>query len=138
MAIIKWKECYETKNACLDSEHRRLVEQINRLFEAMKEHRTEAVMLSIFDELVGYTEQHFKHEEELLETYQYPDLMIHQEQHQKLTREVCAYRSQLEAGEQLSAGEVMKFLRGWLLGHIVESDLKYGAYLESRGGRFIS
>ena len=138
MAVIKWKECYETKITSLDGEHQRLVEQINQLIEAIKERRSEAVMLSIFDELVNYTEQHFKHEEEQLETYHYPDLVTHREQHQKLTLDVCAYRNQLLAGEQLSAGEVMKFLRGWLLDHIVKSDLQYGAYLESRGGRFIS
>ena len=32
----------------------------------------------------------------------------------------------------------MKFLRGWLLGHIVNHDLAYGPFLESRGGRFLS
>jgi len=42
------------------------------------------------------------------------------------------------AGTEGLAQELYKFLRGWLIGHIVEVDKQYGAFLESRGGRFVN
>ena len=137
MSVIKWKDCYETKIVSLDKEHQGLVEQINRLYQAIREQRSEEVMLSIFDDLLDYTKQHFVHEERLLEEHRYPDLEQHRKQHQQLAQEVRAYRQQLESGEMPAAKEVMGFLRNWLLNHIVDCDLKYGSYLESRSGRFL-
>lgn len=138
MSVIKWKECYETKIVSLDNEHKCLVEQINLLYDAIRQRRSEEVMLGIFDQLVDYTKHHFSHEEALLEEYGYQELAVQQKQHQRLAQDVCAYRSKLEQGETLSAKEVMAFLRHWLLDHIVEHDLKYGPYLESRVDRLLS
>jgi hypothetical protein len=43
----------------------------------------------------------------------------------------------LLSGETIPAKDVMGFLRAWLLKHIVEYDLQYGPYIESRAGRFV-
>lgn len=137
MSVIKWKSCYETQIVSLDKEHQVLVELINQLYRAIREQRPEEVMLSIFDELLAYTEKHFVHEERLLEEYKYPELEQHRLQHQQLTEDVLSYRKQLEAAETPSAMDVMGFLRRWLLDHIADNDMRYGPYLESRGGRFL-
>jgi len=137
MPVITWKECYETKIISLDKEHQRLVELINQLYEAIRQKRSEEVMLPIFDQLLDYTKQHFAHEEEVLEEYSYPDLEQQREQHRKLTEQVSVYRQQLASENMPEAKEIMNFLRTWLLQHIVEYDLQYGPYLDSRAGRFI-
>ncbi|HEY5672827.1 MAG TPA: bacteriohemerythrin [Malonomonas sp.] len=137
MSAITWKEVYETNIVVLDKEHRRLVEQINRLYQAIREKRSEEIMLSIFDELVSYTDQHFANEERLLTEYGYPQLAEQQAEHKRLAQQVHDYRQQLDGDSALSATEVMGFLRQWLLDHIVKHDMQYGPYLESRGGRFL-
>lgn len=137
MPVITWKECYATKIISLDKEHQRLVELINQLYEAICQKRSDELMLPIFDQLLDYTKQHFVHEEAVLEEYNYPDLEQQREQHQKLTEQVSAYLQRLGSGENLEAKDVMNFLRTWLLQHIVEYDLPYGPYLDSRAGRFI-
>lgn len=138
MSIIAWKDVYETGIVALDKEHQGLVEQINLLYAAIREKRPDDVMLPIFDRLIVYTKQHFAHEESLLEKYNYADLALQREQHRALTQEVLDYRQQLVTGKRLSAMDVMGFLRSWLLEHIVEYDLRYGPYLDSRAGRFVS
>lgn len=138
MSGITWKGVYETNIVALDKEHQRLVEQINRLHQAIRDKRSEDVMLSIFDALVEYTSQHFVHEERLLEEYGYPQLSEQQAEHQLLAQQVLDYRQHLTGGTAVSATEVMGFLRNWLLDHIVKHDKHYGPYLESRAGRFVS
>ncbi len=137
MVGIEWKASYETRIESLDNEHRGLVDQINRLFQAILNKEVEEQLLPIFDELVTYTKQHFQHEEALLAEYNYPELESQQVEHKQLTQQVLDYRQKLEGGTAVSAQEVMGFLRKWLLEHIVKHDMKYGSYLESRGGRFI-
>jgi hemerythrin len=65
MSGITWQECYETKIVVLDKEPQRLVEQISRPFQAILKKNPEAVLLSIFDELVACPDNHFSHEERL-------------------------------------------------------------------------
>ena len=138
MPIITWKEVYETGIAALDNEHRKLVEQINRLGEVIRDKRNEEVVGEILAVLLDYTENHFQHEERLLQEYGFPGLAEHQEIHQALRNRVEEMKDQYADGHADLTKELYKFLRSWLLGHIVDVDKNYGAYLESRAGRFVS
>ena len=138
MPVITWKSVYETGIVALDTEHRQLVEQINRLYEAVRDKQTDEVLLETLTMLQDYTENHFQHEEKLLQEYDYPGLAEHQQIHQQLRNSVQELKTQATSGTQDIAKELLGFLRGWLLEHIVNVDKKYGTYLESRGGRFIS
>jgi hemerythrin len=138
MPLIQWKKIYETGIVALDQEHQQLVAQINRLGVAIRLKRADEVLSDILSALVDYTENHFAHEERLLEEYGFPGLAEHRQVHQRLREAVREMRSRSGEGTAGLAQELYKFLRGWLLEHIVEVDKNYGAYLESRGGRFIS
>jgi hemerythrin len=138
MATIAWKEIYETGIVALDKEHQQLVAQINSLFEAIREKRGEDALKDILAMLEDYTENHFQHEEKLLAEYNFPGLAEHQEVHQALRDDVQALKERYHQGSEGLAQELLKFLRVWVLEHIVNVDKKYGAFLESRGGRFIS
>jgi len=138
MPLIAWKEVYQTGIVVLDKEHQGLVEQINRLGEAIREKRGEDLLGDILQALADYTESHFEHEERLMQDYGFPGLPEHRQKHQELRDTVQAMKARSEGATEGLARELYKFLRGWLLEHIVEVDKQYGAYLESRGGRFIS
>lgn len=138
MPLIAWKEVYQTGIVALDEEHQGLVELINQLCEAIREKRGKDVLGEVLTALLDYTESHFQHEEKLMQQYGFPELEEHQKVHQSLRDTVQEINAKNVAGSEKLAHELYTFLRGWLLGHIVEVDKKYGAYLESRGGRFIS
>lgn len=138
MALIEWKDIYETGIVALDNEHRTLVEQINRLGQVLRNKSGDDALGEILAVLQDYTENHFRHEERLMQEYGYPDLAEHREIHQALRDSVAELKAEYADGKEGLAKELYKFLRGWLLGHIVEVDKKYGAFLESRAGRFVS
>ena len=137
MAIISWKAVYETGVVSLDNEHRELIEEINRLYEAVRDKRGTEVLGDILQMLEKYTVDHFKHEEKMMADYGYAGLEEHQKVHQDLIQAVDELKAKVSFGTEDLARQLLKFLRYWLLEHIVEVDKKYGKFLVARGGRFI-
>ncbi|MCF6265302.1 MAG: bacteriohemerythrin [Desulfuromusa sp.] len=137
MAVISWKEIYATGIVALDEEHRGLIQEINRLYEAVRDKRGEDVTEGILTALVAYTVDHFQHEEKLMAEYHFPGLEEHQKIHQELIATVEELKERATSGTEDLARELLIFLRTWLLEHILKVDKEYGAFLESRGGRFI-
>lgn len=137
MAVIEWKDIYETGIVALDQEHRGLVEEINRLYEAVRDKRGEDVLEDILNMLTTYTVDHFQHEERLMAEYGFPGLEEHRKVHGELIEKVAAMKARAQEETEDLARELLKFLRVWVLEHIVDVDKRYGTFLESRGGRFI-
>lgn len=137
MAIIKWKPVYETGIVALDKEHQGLVEQINELFEAVRDKRGSEVYADVVVVLETYVVEHFAHEEKLMAEYQFPGLADHQQEHQNLVAAVQELRKDHAERDESAARELLNFLRTWLLEHIVKVDREYGPFIESRAGRFV-
>jgi len=137
MAIIKWKQEYETGIVTLDKEHQGLVQQINALFEAVRDKRGSEVYSDVVAMLVTYVLEHFAHEEKLMQEYQFSGLAEHQHKHEKLVIAVKKLTAEDAVRDECAARELLNFLRTWLLEHIVKVDREYGPYIESRGGRFV-
>ncbi|MBN1958796.1 MAG: hemerythrin family protein [Desulfuromonadales bacterium] len=137
MAVIAWKEVYETGIVALDNEHKALVAEVNHLYEAIREKRGEEVLGEILTMLQKYTVDHFQHEEKLMAEYGFSGLEEHKEVHADLIQSVEDIKQRPSSGTEKLARELMQFLRGWVMAHIVEIDKKYGPFLESRAGRFV-
>ncbi|MFO7811730.1 MAG: bacteriohemerythrin [Pelovirga sp.] len=137
MAIIKWKPVYETGIVALDKEHQGLVEQINVLFEAVRDKRGNEVYADVVTMLDTYVLEHFDHEEKLMQEYQFPGFEEHRQEHRRLVAAVEKLKRDHAVMDESAARELLKFLRIWLLDHIVKVDKKYGSFIESRGGRFV-
>ncbi|MBD1399810.1 bacteriohemerythrin [Pelovirga terrestris] len=137
MAIIKWKQVYETGIVVLDKEHQELVKQINVLFEAVRDKRGNEVYADVVAMLDVYVLEHFAHEERLMQEYQFSGFEEHQQEHQRLVAAVEKRKTDHAAMDESAARELLNFLRTWLLEHIVKVDKRYGSFIESRGGRFV-
>ena len=137
MAVIGWKDVYATGINSMDKEHRGLIEQINLLYDAVREKRDDEIIAPILSALEKYTVEHFSHEERLMAEYQYPGLEEHKEVHKALIAEIDSFKQRANSSTEELAKELLTFLRKWLLEHILKVDKEYGPFLESRGGRFI-
>ncbi len=138
MAVIAWKEIYATGIVVLDNEHRGLIEQIDLLYEAVRDKRGDEVIVDILTTLEKYTVDHFQHEEKLMAEYHFPGLEQHKVIHVNLIAEIQKFKQKNSDGAEELAKELLSFLRSWLMEHIMKVDKEYGAFLESRGGRFIT
>lgn len=133
MPLMTWKDDYSVNIAQIDQQHKKLVDLINQLDEAMSQGKAKEVLGKILNDLVGYCASHFKTEEQLMQANGYPDYAEHKDKHDKMTAKVLSLKSEVATGKKLISLEVMKFLEQWLDKHILGTDKKYGPFLNSKG-----
>ncbi len=133
MALLNWQPNYTVNVSEIDKQHQKLVEMINNLHEGMKAGKGKEVLGNILDNLVKYTQFHFKYEETLFDKHIYPETLTHKRQHSDLVKQVMDYKNSFEKGESVLTMEIMNFLKIWLTEHIVGSDRKYSAFFNNKG-----
>ena len=133
MPLLNWNESYSVKIAKIDLQHKKLVDIVNELHDSMKAGKSKEVLGKTLDELINYTANHFKTEEDLFDKYGYPDNNVHKRQHSDLVDQVLKFKSNFVSGKSVISIDLMNFLRDWLTQHIVGSDKKYTSFLNSKG-----
>ena len=106
---------------------------INELHSAMRQRRSEDVLAGVLERLKQYTVKHFSTEEELFDRFGYPEAPAHKKAHHDLVEKVLAFEQELKNGRAKVTMEIMRFLKDWLVGHIMGTDKRYAPYLNSKG-----
>jgi hemerythrin len=130
MAVIKWRDSYNIGVEQFDQEHHRIVELINLMFEAVRDKSGKEVVEKVCQDVLSYTEYHFANEEQALRAINYPDLEEQVTEHAKLRTEAKRLQEIIQARFPEGSVELYHFLREWLIQHILDSDKKYGSYLQ--------
>ncbi len=125
----------ETGISEIDQQHRKLVSLVNRLYRAIKSGEGNEVLGEILNELVAYTDYHFKTEEYYFDKFGYPEGALHKEIHRKLTAQVLSFKEKFERGEATLSYDLLNFLKDWLVNHIGKTDKKYAPFLQEKGLR---
>lgn len=133
MALIKWEAAYSTGLNTIDDQHKKLIELINELHQAMKDRKTKEVMNTILSGLVSYTKTHFKFEEDRFEKFSFPNIAAHKKKHATFVQKISAFQSEFIAGNLLLSMDIMNFLKEWLVEHIQGTDLEYVALFKKNG-----
>ena len=131
MAIVVWDESFRIGIPELDAQHRKWIDLINAIHDAMKAGKSKEVLNSAINSLMAYTQVHFRAEERYLTQHNYPDLINHQIQHQKFVNKIQEFRRKYEAGQIGLSIEVMQFLSDWFVNHIKRTDMEYAKEINS-------
>jgi hemerythrin-like metal-binding protein len=129
MPLIKWRDSYSVGVERFDEEHKQLVELINEMFEMVRDKKSVNHLQDAIAKLIEYTRIHFADEEEAMEEVEYPHLEEHREIHANLLRQVLEFQEELRSGREELKMDLYKFLREWLMNHILDEDMKYSTYL---------
>jgi hemerythrin len=132
MALITWSDKLSVKVTQLDEQHKKLIEILNRLHDAMKVGKGKEILEEVLSSLIIYTQKHFAAEEELMKVNSYPGYAVHKQEHNQLVTQVLDVQKQMQTGVVLSQ-QVMNFLKNWLETHIQGTDKKYGPFLNQKG-----
>ena len=125
MAFMTWDTHFVTGNSEIDGQHQKLVNLINQLHEAMRTGKGGNALSGIFDELLAYTDYHFKTEEKLFDSIDYQEKDKHKKEHQELVKQALALQVKFQSGATLVTIEVLKFLKNWVSDHILKMDMTY-------------
>lgn len=133
-------EKYHTGIDLVDNEHRRLFEIIhdtNDLIHAELLHDKYDEIMRLLAELKDYTEVHFHDEEALMERIHYPELDAQKRAHtafvERLVEIDLSELDDMDDNQQEYLIDLIQFLAGWLINHILGSDKKIGEYMREHG-----
>lgn len=127
----EFDESLVTGNEMIDTQHRELIDKINRLLDSCETSKDKVVAVKTLDYLADYTEFHFREEEKLQETIQYPAIKEHKKEHDKLRKVVKELYEMLEEEEGPSEAFVDQVNRNvidWLYRHIKGFDRSVAEY----------
>ena len=133
MAVISWDDNLSVRVSLFDSQHRKLIELINALNDAMREGKGKDVLQPIIRELSNYAVSHFNAEESYFRKYGYPLAPQHVAEHRAFVAEVEKFRRDFESGSVALSVKVMNFLSDWLRKHILGTDKKYSSFFNEQG-----
>ena len=129
MTGIAWSTKLETGIQEIDEQHKKLIDIANQVIEAVREKLGTLGVDEIVKELRDYTVLHFSEEEERMAGLHYPELGAHHIEHERLKNQVKIWQRDLYRMESLTVEAVRDFLRGWLVDHILHSDMAFKDWL---------
>ena len=130
MSLLDWSKSLDIGVDAMNSEHKVLLEIMNRLYDrnAAKAERQE--LKAILKELGDYTVKHFADEEAYLLSIQFPELEKHKLIHKSLLEKFGAHAADFSKSGVLE-NSFFEFLKMWLSAHIQGIDMKYGDYAKT-------
>ncbi len=137
--LIVWNDDLVTGIAKIDEQHRILVNSFNDANTRLATNASAEMLDQISRDLLSYALYHFETEEELMLQFKYAeaktgDSDVHLRQHREFSSKVVAVREGIKAGNLISREELLTFLNGWLINHILKMDKQLAVFILSKGG----
>ncbi|MCM0082442.1 bacteriohemerythrin [Geomonas sp. Red32] len=129
MPIIIWNDSLQVGIDEVDLHHRRLVELLNKTYDAVLARENDSQVGEWLDQLVDYATYHFNTEEIIMSNAHYPDLVAHLAEHQKFITRIVEIQRDHQSGKTHLSLELMTFLKDWLFDHIMKTDAAYGKFV---------
>ncbi len=119
---------YLTGIALVDAEHKelfRIVDKANQLVKSFDNLSGYDNIIQILNELKEYTKEHFADEEEYMEAIHYDGLSAQKRAHEAFIDKLENIDlNQIDQNPQEYLQELLEFLLGWLINHILYTDKK--------------
>jgi PAS domain S-box-containing protein/hemerythrin-like metal-binding protein len=130
---VAWNDTYSVGVPALDDQHKKLVGMINQLSDchATRGSGSSGAFHEVLSRMFDYTQVHFKAEEDYLHRIDYPQLANQKIEHAAFVGKMAAFSLAASEGIQDEAA-VHRYLKAWLLTHILESDMQYRPFVESK------
>jgi hemerythrin len=132
MAKLFWKDAFSVGIEKIDNQHQHMFAIINRFIERPYSTDDTEQMSMILKEMTAYAREHFTDEEKLMQEYGYPELEPHKWQHAFFIDMTTELVTQFMQSQEKTADKTADFLRLWLTGHILKTDMKYRDFFKAK------
>jgi hemerythrin-like metal-binding protein len=133
MPFVAWSPKLELGVASIDSQHRNLVEILDRLHASAAAGRCAPDAIERMDELVTHVVRHYAHEESLMVEHGYMDGGAHRLQHESFKAQAAGLVARMKGGEDVLTPDTLEYLREWLTNHVTGPDRRMSGFLVSHG-----
>ena len=133
MSGFQWNEAMSVGSELIDSDHRALIDLINRVGESEGEPAAPVDSAGVLDSLIAYVEYHFAREEKMMEAAGYAEIDQHRAEHAGFTNHAYQLRREFDLdATAIDTTALSAYLRNWLNHHILIQDMQYkSAFLDA-------
>lgn len=132
MAEIKWSKELSVGVEMIDDQHKKLIGIVNTLLTAIEQDQDKEILNDIFIQLREYTVFHFSCEQDLMSEIHYPKRGTQMEAHTNLKKDVKNFQRQIYLHEEPTTAEVLSFMKGWMLDHILTHDRELARFIHEQ------
>lgn len=129
MNYVKWENEYNTGDDKIDEQHQRVFVYINKLNLVLRSSTDKEEIIDILKGLKDYSIHHFKQEEDQMIAAKYPKYNAHKAEHQIFIDRLSKLTADMENKSTTINLRLLKFLKVWFSGHILNTDKKFVAFL---------
>lgn len=131
--MLEWKEEYSLGLQEIDNQHIKLIELINRLYDAFIKRQQSDEVIKVIVELSEYIDVHFSTEEVYFKRFNYAETTEHIKEHHFFIEKVKEFQTQVKENKGRYVFNIINFLQDWLVNHITVTDKKYIECLKKNG-----
>ncbi|MCW8962552.1 MAG: bacteriohemerythrin [Gammaproteobacteria bacterium] len=134
MALFNWDDEFSVSVMTMDNHHKKIFDIINQMHEAMKSGAGEEAVAKIINELLTYTDFHFKEEEKLMEQCNFPGIAAQKSSHTAFIKKLTEFKESADQGRAIFVvSKVSKLGVDWLKDHILTMDKQYTESMNTAG-----
>jgi hemerythrin len=133
MALIEWTDDYSVSVEEIDLQHKKIIEMINTLHQAMLDGKGHKIISGILDGLAEYAVYHFQTEEKYFDKFNFEGGNTHKETHNEFVKQISEFMDGYKSGDLMLTIDVMDFLSDWLQNHILGEDMEYSDFFVEHG-----
>ncbi|HEY3323326.1 MAG TPA: hemerythrin family protein [Planctomycetota bacterium] len=131
-----WDEKYRIGVPEVDAQHQRWFELVDAVLQLVESGEADALAVNAaMLEAIDYAEEHFKEEEALMRRVNLPldELESHCSMHHAFRTRINALMRHCRDEYPNVAAEMVAFMHGWLVHHILETDIKFLGFYKQNG-----
>ncbi len=130
MKFFEWSPKFATGNEDIDYQHQALFDKANSLYDMVNSGAEMRLGVEIIlEQLIEYTDYHFKTEEKFMTDSHYADFEQHKAMHDALRKQVIDFQTKFKSGDADLSQELITFLKSWLTSHIQQTDTKLAKHI---------
>ena len=144
---IIWNRQLSTGNDLIDRDHKYLICLFNSIELALTKPSVLPHLPMFFDQLVEYTQEHFKREEGIQIKIDYPNYAAHRLEHEKIMSQLEQVNRQIggvaaaavdtrdaSPYHEIMDGDLIGMTRHWVIDHMRKADMDMVPYLKKHAG----
>lgn len=130
MGFFQWNDKMSVSHPEMDNQHKKLIDMINTFYDNIKSEKQKENLATLLDEMIKYTDYHFKAEEKIWNVPQYGQSEAHKAQHSQFVNKIKDVYQRFASGQTVMSMEVTGFLKKWLTDHIMGMDQTYSVLFQ--------
>lgn len=133
MAYLEWNETFSVHVQEFDEHHKRIIDMINALREVIEQSTDDSGVVDMVHSLIDYASIHFRAEERYMTQFGYTEYEPHEAEHDRFIEQVLGFQKRLSKGEVVIPNELLRFLKDWLVKHVLGTDKRYSRFFNDKG-----